>query len=240
MTTTISGLKIPPVGEKNKLLKAELAFPSITALARDACTKQSSDLISPPFHRPLPYLGPKLYQHTDRNMRWEQRTRESRRNGEQGQKGEAGNEKREGKGVHNNGKRSNLQILSRPTFPVQNDVQPRLETAARWVCRWIPFNRCPFLGWSNTKFKINIWDHKLTSYIFISIHTSWTFPTFCRHYNRVLWVEPLCFYDASTLCSVILLRERKNDFISLPLHKYAQLYVGPSHKILKKKCIKFF
>lgn len=143
-TTKISGLKIPPVGEKNKLLKAELAFPSITALAGVACTKQSSDLISPPSHRLLPYLGPELYQHTDRNMRWEQRTRESRRNGEQGQKGEAGNEKREGKGVHNNGKRSNLQILSRPTFPVQNDVQPRLE--AKWVCRCLPFNRCPFLG----------------------------------------------------------------------------------------------
>lgn len=39
MTTTISGLKIPSVGEKNKLLKAELAFLSITALARDSYTQ---------------------------------------------------------------------------------------------------------------------------------------------------------------------------------------------------------
>jgi len=39
--TTISGLKIPPVGEKNKLLKAELAFLSITAVARDAYTTKA-------------------------------------------------------------------------------------------------------------------------------------------------------------------------------------------------------
>lgn len=54
MSTTISGLKIPPVGEKNKLLKDELAFLSITALAGDACTKQSPDLIFPT--TPTPFL----------------------------------------------------------------------------------------------------------------------------------------------------------------------------------------